>query len=92
MPGHTLSLLMARSFCATGTMGLLRDLTAGEITEQVVHVQKDASVRVTDVVPAPDDPVTAMMGCFTDISFSGDDEFSGCASRLHEQRALIEQR
>src|SRR6185436_9196974 len=41
---------MACSFCATGTMGLRRDLTAGEITEQVVRVQKDASIRVTDVV------------------------------------------
>jgi 23S rRNA (adenine2503-C2)-methyltransferase len=41
---------MACTFCATGTMGLLRDLTAGEITEQLVRVQKDAGVRVTDVV------------------------------------------
>jgi 23S rRNA (adenine2503-C2)-methyltransferase len=41
---------MACSFCATGTMGLLRHLTPGEITEQVVRVQKDAGVRVTDVV------------------------------------------
>ena len=41
---------MACSFCATGTMGLLRNLTAGEITEQVVRMQKDANVRVTDVV------------------------------------------
>jgi 23S rRNA (adenine2503-C2)-methyltransferase len=41
---------MACTFCATGTMGLLRDLTPGEITEQVVRVQKDAGVRVTDVV------------------------------------------
>ena len=38
------------SFCATGTMGLSRNLSAGEITEQVVRVQKDAGVRVTDVV------------------------------------------
>ncbi len=41
---------MACTFCATGTMGLLRNLTAGEITEQLVRVQKDAGVRVTDVV------------------------------------------
>jgi 23S rRNA (adenine2503-C2)-methyltransferase len=41
---------MACTFCATGTMGLLRNLTPGEITEQVVRVQKDAHVRVTDVV------------------------------------------
>ena len=41
---------MACSFCATGTMGLKRNLTAGEITEQLVRVQKDAAVRVTDVV------------------------------------------
>jgi 23S rRNA (adenine2503-C2)-methyltransferase len=41
---------MACSFCATGTMGLARNLTPGEITEQLVRVQKDARVRVTDVV------------------------------------------
>jgi 23S rRNA (adenine2503-C2)-methyltransferase len=41
---------MACSFCATGTMGLRGNMTAGEITEQVVRVQKDAGVRVTDVV------------------------------------------
>jgi 23S rRNA (adenine2503-C2)-methyltransferase len=41
---------MACSFCATGTMGLLRNLTAGEITEQVVRMQREAHVRVTDVV------------------------------------------
>ncbi len=41
---------MGCTFCATATMGLARDLTAGEITEQAVRVQKDASVRVTDVV------------------------------------------
>jgi hypothetical protein len=27
------------------------------------------NVRVTDVVPAPDEPVTAMMGCLADIAF-----------------------
>jgi hypothetical protein len=27
-------------------------------------------VRVTDVVPAPEEPVTAMMGCFADMSAS----------------------
>ncbi len=41
---------MACAFCATGTMGLSRNLSAGEITEQVVRVQHDARVRVTDVV------------------------------------------
>jgi 23S rRNA (adenine2503-C2)-methyltransferase len=41
---------MACSFCATGTMGLKRNLTPGEITEQLVRVQNDAHVRVTDIV------------------------------------------
>jgi 23S rRNA (adenine2503-C2)-methyltransferase len=41
---------MACAFCATGTMGLRRNLTPGEITEQLVRVQKDAQVRVTDIV------------------------------------------
>jgi hypothetical protein len=29
-------------------------------------------VRVTEVVPAPDEPVTAMTGCFADMSASRD--------------------
>jgi 23S rRNA (adenine2503-C2)-methyltransferase len=41
---------MACSFCATGTMGLARNLAPGEISEQIVRVQKDAQVRVTDIV------------------------------------------
>src|SRR5512141_578359 len=28
------------------------------------------NVRVTEVVPAPDEPVIAMTGCFTDMNFS----------------------
>jgi hypothetical protein len=29
-----------------------------------------SKVRVTELVPAPDDPVMAMMGCFSDKVFS----------------------
>lgn len=36
---------MGCSFCATGTMGLLGDLTAGEIVEQLVHAQRRAPIR-----------------------------------------------
>jgi len=38
------------SFCATGLLGLRRNLSAGEITEALVRVQREAGVRVTDVV------------------------------------------
>ena len=38
------------TFCATGSMGLRRNLTAGEITEALVRVQRERGVRVTDVV------------------------------------------
>lgn len=38
------------AFCATGKLGLRRDLTAGEITESVHRTQRAAGVRVTDVV------------------------------------------
>lgn len=41
---------MGCTFCATGTLGLRRNLSAGEITEAVVHAQREAGVRVTDVV------------------------------------------
>jgi hypothetical protein len=30
-------------------------------------------VRITEVVPAPDEPVTAMMGCFADMGASRGD-------------------
>lgn len=33
------------TFCATGTMGLTADLTAGEIVEQLVHASRVANIR-----------------------------------------------
>lgn len=45
---------MACSFCATGTMGLNRNLTADEIAEQVVHMSRwlkeNGDAHVTNVV------------------------------------------
>ena len=46
---------MACTFCATGTMGFRANLTAGEICEQVYHVERRAPTfgchwRVTNVV------------------------------------------
>ncbi|MCX6134575.1 MAG: 23S rRNA (adenine(2503)-C(2))-methyltransferase RlmN [Ignavibacteriales bacterium] len=37
-------------FCATGTMGFLRNLTAGEIIDQVIHAQRLADRRITNLV------------------------------------------
>ncbi len=37
-------------FCATGTMGLLRNLTTGEIVEQVLQIKKISKHQVTNVV------------------------------------------
>jgi len=37
-------------FCATGTMGLLRNLTPGEIVEQVLRVNQLSQNRITNVV------------------------------------------
>ncbi|GAB4331967.1 MAG: bifunctional tRNA (adenosine(37)-C2)-methyltransferase TrmG/ribosomal RNA large subunit methyltransferase RlmN [Calditrichia bacterium] len=37
-------------FCATGTMGLIRNLTPGEIVEQVLQVQKHTGNSLTNVV------------------------------------------
>src|SRR6516164_6675374 len=45
-----------------------------------------SKVRRTDVVPAPDDPVTEMMGCFTDTIHSGKLRFSGKQTASSEQR------
>ena len=37
-------------FCATGAMGFIRNLTTGEIVEQVIRVQQMTSHRITNVV------------------------------------------
>ena len=37
-------------FCATGTMGFLRNLTAGEILDQVIQAQRHAQRRITNLV------------------------------------------
>ena len=36
---------MGCTFCATGTMGLVADLTAGEIIEQLVHANAVQPIR-----------------------------------------------
>lgn len=38
------------TFCATAQVGLLRNLTAGEITESVLLSEREAGERVTDIV------------------------------------------
>ena len=38
------------SFCATGRIGLMRNLTPGEITESILRTQRLAGHRVSDVV------------------------------------------
>jgi 23S rRNA (adenine2503-C2)-methyltransferase len=38
------------AFCATGTMGFTRNLTAGEIVEQVLHAQRLADRRISNIV------------------------------------------
>jgi 23S rRNA (adenine2503-C2)-methyltransferase len=37
-------------FCATGTMGFTRNLTAGEIVDQVIQVQRNSQKRITNLV------------------------------------------
>lgn len=41
---------MACSFCATGTEGLTRNLLSGEILDQIMVVQEDMGLRVSNVV------------------------------------------
>ena len=38
------------SFCATGKRGFIRNLTASEIVEQVLTIQRDTGLKVTNVV------------------------------------------
>ncbi len=37
-------------FCATGTMGFLRNLTTGEIIDQVLQVKKITGMKITNIV------------------------------------------
>jgi len=37
-------------FCATGAMGFFRNLTAGEIIDQVIQVQRNSAKRITNLV------------------------------------------
>ncbi|KAI8810124.1 hypothetical protein BJ742DRAFT_802237 [Cladochytrium replicatum] len=67
---------MACTFCATGTMGLQANLTAGEIIEQLVHA--NAVERIRNVVfmgmGEPLDAYGSVMGairCMTDTSRFG---------------------
>jgi 23S rRNA (adenine2503-C2)-methyltransferase len=41
---------LACTFCATGTLGLERNLSPGEITESLVRAQRDDDARISDVV------------------------------------------
>jgi 23S rRNA (adenine2503-C2)-methyltransferase len=41
---------LACAFCATGTMGFLRNLTVAEITDQVLQVRQATGRRITNVV------------------------------------------
>lgn len=41
---------MACAFCATGTQGLSRNLSCGEMIDQLLLVQKDFGIRVSNVV------------------------------------------
>jgi 23S rRNA (adenine2503-C2)-methyltransferase len=41
---------LACTFCATGRLGLVRDLEAWEIVDQVLQVGRDRGVRVSDIV------------------------------------------
>lgn len=41
---------LACTFCATGELGLRRDLEAWEIVAQVLHVGRDRGVRISDIV------------------------------------------
>ena len=45
LPTLQVGCAMGCTFCATGTMGLTADLTAGEIVEQLVHARRVAQIR-----------------------------------------------
>ncbi|HTY38459.1 MAG TPA: 23S rRNA (adenine(2503)-C(2))-methyltransferase RlmN [Bacteroidota bacterium] len=57
-PGRRLTLCLSTQvgcpldckFCATGTMGFTRNLSAGEIVDQVIQVQRLADRRITNLV------------------------------------------
>ena len=38
------------SFCATGKMGIIRNLDTGEIIEQIIRISKDRKIPITNIV------------------------------------------
>ena len=44
--------IMGCTFCATGTMGIKGDLTAGEIVEQLVHARAVSPIRNIGELPS----------------------------------------
>ncbi|MDD4566232.1 MAG: 23S rRNA (adenine(2503)-C(2))-methyltransferase RlmN [Eubacteriales bacterium] len=69
--------LMGCSFCASAINGLQRDLTAGEMSDQVISVEKDAGEKVSNIV---------VMG--TGEPFDNYENLSKFLSNIHEKDGL----
>lgn len=68
---------MGCAFCASGMNGLTRNLTAGEIVDQILSVQRDTGERISHVV---------FMG--TGEPFDNYDEVVRAINMLHDERGL----
>jgi len=69
-------------FCATGTMGFLRNLTAGEIVDQVIQAQRLADRRITNLVyMGMGEPMLNYDDVMTSIDIITDDRSLNIGSR-----------
>lgn len=73
---------MACSFCATGTEGLSRNLSSGEMVMQVLMVQQDFGVRVTNVVSmGQGEPFQNYRSCLDALRFMNSKDVLGIGAR-----------
>ncbi len=70
-------------FCATGRMGLLRNLTSGEIVEQVMHIQ-----RTLRTMPGGVDHLTNLVFMGMGEPFANYDRWWSAVERLHDPQGF----
>jgi len=69
-------------FCATGTMGLYRNLSVGEIISQVIEVQRHAPRRISNIVfMGMGEPLLNYNNVMNSIDILGDDTGIGISPR-----------
>lgn len=79
---------MACTFCATGTMGLKGDLSAGEILEQVLHASRVSPIRNV-VFMGKDAHMHACLTRFTCVHTCGDKIFDRLSDSTSYEQQMV---